>query len=133
MLKLFCGSVGSEQNRHHQLGVWLVECTNFPNFYKQLWLKIKALLKGTSVMTGIRTHTLLLTTPELGFWGTTCRPPVHAKREIGFRYAEVFELTVVLNFFKMLKITNLYLRCMEVHCDNMVSSGYRKHVCNQLS
>ncbi len=33
-------------------------------FTKQSWLS--ALLKDTSVITGIRTHTLPLTTPELG-------------------------------------------------------------------
>ena len=41
------------------------ECTTFLTFTKQLWLS--ALLKGTSVLTGYQTNTLLLTTPELGF------------------------------------------------------------------
>ncbi len=51
--------------RCHPLGAWLVEQNALPSqlVTKQLWFS--AMLKGPSVMTGIRTHTLLLTTPGL--------------------------------------------------------------------
>ena len=55
-----------EGHGYHPLGARLVE-QNSPLsqlLRTQLWSS--ALLKGTSVMTGIQTHTLLLTTPEIG-------------------------------------------------------------------
>ena len=51
---------------NHPLGDWLVEQTTIPShlFTQQLWLR--ALIKGSRGLNWIRTHTLLLTTPELG-------------------------------------------------------------------
>ena len=49
------------------LGAWMLEqtATSSQMFTKQLWIGFIALLNGTSVVTGVRTRTLLLTTPEL--------------------------------------------------------------------
>ena len=51
---------------YHPMGAWLVEQNAIPSqiFMKQYHVWLRALLNGTSDMTGIQTHTLLLTTPE---------------------------------------------------------------------
>ena len=52
---------------YHPLGAWLEEHNVLPLqlFTKQL--QLSALLNGISVMIRYRTHTLLLTTPELRY------------------------------------------------------------------
>ena len=57
-----CKDLGMGINNRSPAG--RAECTTFPTFNEAI-IWVNALLKGTSVMTGIGTHTLLLKTPEL--------------------------------------------------------------------